>query len=152
MEELPPKKVMGLVSGYLDERFGLGPEAFEGYGMYMASKGRVYLGPKALIERPKIVTLGLLIARVGGTVKPTTNLLQLFGKRVTKNRLVLSREQARSFARGEDVRLEAGDEEGCAEGYVLIAYGGTPMGCGFLKGGVVKNMLPKAKRLELKYL
>ncbi len=150
--ELPPKKVMALVSAYLEERFGLGPDAFEGYGMYLASKGRVYLGPKTAIDKPKVVTLGLLIARVGGTVKPSTNLLQLYGRRITRNLIGLDKDQAAAFARGEDVRLQEGQDPDCSEGYVLMSYSGTPMGCGFLKAGMVKNLLPKAKRLELKHL
>ncbi len=152
IDNMPPKKVLSMVSGYLEERFGLAPSGFEGYGMYLASKGRVYLGPKRAIDKPRIVTLGLLIARVSRSVKPSTNLFQLFGRQISRNRIELDREQALSFAKGEDVRVSEGQAASCTDGYVLLGYEGFPLGCGFLQVGAVKNLVPKAKRLELKYL
>ncbi|MEW6748904.1 MAG: hypothetical protein AB1295_04320 [Candidatus Micrarchaeota archaeon] len=163
-KELPPDKLKDAVLEYLEERFGLGPEVFKDFGFYLASKGRVYLGPRRAIDRPKVVTVGLLIARAGDSIKPTTNLLQAFGRQVKKNEIRLSREQTLSYVRGEDIRM-AGPGSSASpqtvsglgspvsgDGYVLLTYEGYPLGCGLLKAGTIKNMLPKAKRLELKYL
>src|SRR5512143_126318 len=152
IDNMPPKKVLGMVGSYLEERFGIGHEDLGGFGLYMASKGRVYLGPEKAIDRPRVVTLGLLIARVSRSVKPSTNLFQLFGRGIRKNFMELDRAQTVAFARGEDVRVESGQSSSCTEGYVLLRYKGFPLGCGFLQGAVVKNLVPKAKRLELKYL
>jgi len=147
--DLPPDKLKDAVLEYLDERFGLGPELFSDFGFYLASKGRVYLGPKQSIPKPRIVTIGLLVARVSDAIKPTTNLLQAFGRHVKKNSIPLTKEQTVSYARGEDIRPESGD---VTDGYVLLTSDGHPLGCGLLKDGTIKNMLPKAKRTELKYL
>ena len=152
IDNLPPQKVLGMVTSYLDERFGIGKEGLEGFGLYLASKGRVYLGPKRAIDKPRIVTLGLLIARVSRSVKPSTNLFQLFGRRISRNYIELDRPQTVAFARGEDVRVAEAQAASCTEGYVLLRYKGFPLGCGFLQGGAVKNLVPKAKRLELRYL
>ncbi|MFN7990714.1 MAG: hypothetical protein U0R44_01005 [Candidatus Micrarchaeia archaeon] len=152
IDQLPPKKVLAMVSGYFEERFGLSPDVFSGHSLYLSSKGRVYLGPKSAIDKPKIVTLGLLAARVGNSVKPTTNILQLFGRKVTKSIIELTREQTISFARGEDLALRPEQADSCPAGYVLLRHAGYPLGCGQLQGRFIKTMLPKAKRLEIKIL
>lgn len=152
IDQMPPKKILAIVTEYLETRFGLGAEDLSGYSFYLSSKGRVYLGPKAAIDKPKIVTIGLLAARVSNAVKPSTNLLQVFGRRIQKNFIQLSRAQAVSYARGEDLALSPGQADACTQGYVLLKYGEYPLGCGQLQGRFIKTMLPKAKRLELKFL
>ncbi len=147
-----PKELQSIVLNYLHERFGLHHSKFENFGFYMASKGRLYLGPKKLPVGPEIVSVGLLIGRLHQAVKPSTNLLQLFGSQVSKNFVEFQKEQVISYAKGEDVRLIEGQMTNSSPGYVLLKYGKTSLGCGLLQVGVVKNMLPKAKRLELKYL
>ena len=41
------------VLNYLKERFGIQRQLFDGFSFYSASKGRIYIGPKKLIEKPK---------------------------------------------------------------------------------------------------
>jgi len=151
-ETRSPKDLQRMVLDYLDERFGLEEKLFEKLGLYLASKGRVYLGPKSAIAKPRVVTLGLLIARISGAVKPSTNLLQVFGKKVTKNFIELTKEQTIVFANGSDVNVEQNQLADASEGYVLLRYHEAQLGCGLLKGKSIKNMLPKAKRLEIKYI
>lgn len=135
------------VLAYLEQRFGLEPGLFADYGLYAASKGRIYLGPKKLVNHPRIATAGLLIGRGGKGIKPSTNLLQLFGRHVKRNFLDLEKENARAFMAGADV--SAGEAGSATDGYVLVRYLGFPLGCGLLQKGQVKNMLPKAKRLAV---
>jgi NOL1/NOP2/fmu family ribosome biogenesis protein len=155
-DEPPPSS--GEVLAYLEERFGLDRALFEGYGLYATSKGRIYLGPKRLANHPRIATVGLLIARSHGAIKPSTNLLQLFGKQVKRNYVDLTKENAAAFIGGSDVRLGDGETSGAltSDGYVLVRYLGFSLGCGMLQrgpqGATVKNMLPKAKRLKVAYL
>lgn len=149
IDSINPKDARRLVLGYLEERFGLEAALFDGFGLYLASKGRVYLGPSSIPGNLKIITLGILIARLSGTVKPSTNLLQAFGRHVKRNAVRLSRGQAIEYAKGADVRVDGGE---ATDGYVLLTYEGVPLGCGQLTGGVVKNLLPKAKRLSLKHI
>jgi hypothetical protein len=132
---------------YFRERFGISESCFDDYGLYMGSRGRVYLGPKNLIDKPPIVAPGVLVARVSEAIKPTSNFLQMFGRRATSNIVEISREQAIAYARGDDLDAEPGDD-----GYVIVSYGGQPLGCGMRKGTSIKNLLPKSKRQELKYL
>lgn len=140
------------VLAYLELRFGLGRALFDDYGLYAASKGRIYLGPKKLVNHPRIATAGLLIGRASKTIKPSTNLLQLFGRHVKKNLIALGKEDAKAFMAGSDVGVAGGGQEGATDGYVLVKYLGFPLGCGLLQKGRVKNLLPKAKRLAVAYL
>jgi NOL1/NOP2/fmu family ribosome biogenesis protein len=140
------------VLAYLEQRFGLERSLFADYGLYAASKGRLYLGPKRLVNHPRIATAGLLIGRSGNAIKPSTNLLQLFGRHVKKNIVALEKDNARGFMAGEDVKTSGSEARGATDGYVLVKYLDFPLGCGFLQDGRVKNMLPKAKRLAVDYL
>jgi NOL1/NOP2/fmu family ribosome biogenesis protein len=161
-DEPPPSAAD--VLAYLEERFGLGRELFSDYGLYATSKGRIYLGPKRLVNHPRIATVGLLIARSHGAIKPSTNLLQLFGRLVKKNYVELVKENAAAFIGGADVRLSQGElggaggsgTETATDGYVLVRYLGFSLGCGMLHhgphGAEVRNMLPKAKRLTIRYM
>lgn len=137
------------VLGYLEERFGIGQQHFSGFGLYMGSKGRVFLGPKRIPGPATPVSVGILIARISGSVKPSTNLLQLFGRHATRNVMELSKDEAIRYLNGEDLRVS---EKKVTDGYVLLQYLEFPLGCGMLKKGVIKNMLPKAKRMQPKFL
>ncbi|MDD5172354.1 MAG: hypothetical protein PHF60_04950 [Candidatus ainarchaeum sp.] len=150
--EQPPQETKGMVLDYLEERFGLSPETFKGFGLYMASKGRIYLGPVRAIGSPRIVCLGITIARLSGTVKPSTNLIQLFGRQMSRNIIRLEKEEAMAYARGDDLRLAPERLDRITPGYVALNYLDVPLGCGMLKDGSIRNMLPKAKRLELKFI
>ncbi|NYZ74274.1 hypothetical protein H0O00_03965 [Candidatus Micrarchaeota archaeon] len=150
--DAPPQETRSMVLDYLEERFGLAPETFRGFGLYLASKGRVYLGPERAIGEPRVVSVGITIARLSGTVKPSTNLIQLFGRQMTRNVIPLEKEEAVSYAKGEDIRLPAERLSHVTEGYVSLGYADVPLGCGMLKDGSIRNMLPKAKRLGLKFI
>lgn len=140
------------VLNYFEERFGIQRQVFDGFSFYSASKGRVYIGPKNLIEKPKPVTGGILIARISLSIKPTTNFLQFFGKDVTKNMIKLNKEQTVRFTQGEDLHLSGSDIHDASNGYVLVAYLDFPIGCGLLKGNQVRNMIPRPKLLDLEFL
>lgn len=147
-----PAKVKGDVIHYLEARFGMPPSLVEGYSLYLGPKNRVYLGPSAVPPGLKIVSPGLLIARADSGIKPSTNLFQLFGAHVTRNILILSKGQAVAFVRGEDLSLKGKENETVSDGYVLARYIDYNLGCGLLKNGMLKNTVPKAKRLELKLM
>ncbi len=132
---------------YFRERFGIPEETFDEYGVYLGQKGRVYLGPKNLIQKPDISSIGMLMARVDKSVKPTTNFLQLFGGRADRNAIDLSKERAIAYIRGDDLEADEG-----SDGYVILRYNGSVLGCGFLKGKAIQNMLPKAKRQNVKFI
>ena len=87
---------------YLEERFGISRSAFQNFEFYAASRGRIFLGPKKMIPSPEPVSVGILAARTGNAIKPTTNLLQLFGRHADKNIINLDPENLRKYANGHD--------------------------------------------------
>jgi NOL1/NOP2/fmu family ribosome biogenesis protein len=136
---------------YLETRFGIGKEVFDGYRLYLGSKNQIYLGPKCAVDKLKIACIGISIARMDSTIKPTTNFFQIFGELATKNALDLTSEQAVEYVKGNDLTVRT-TATNVSDGYVLLMYKGNSLGCGLLKSGIIKNMLPKAKRMKLSYI
>ncbi|MBN1170257.1 hypothetical protein JXA56_04485 [Candidatus Micrarchaeota archaeon] len=136
-----------MILEYFEDRFGIPKAHFSEYQLYQGHKGKYYLGPKT-IDRPQVISPGLLIARAEKQVKPTSNFLQLFGHLATKNILELSKPDAKRYIEGYDLRIEANADPG----YVIVSYSGNFLGCAFLKDGLMTNNLPKAKRQQVKYL
>lgn len=139
------------ILAYLEERFGLPPACFASFQLYEGPGGRIFLGPRRLPPLPTVVT-GFLIARLGSSIKPATNLLQLFGKQVTRNTVMLTRDQTLQYLQGEDVEVRPEQKHDVTDGYVLVKHGQYPLGCGLLKGSRLKNMMPRAKRREVLFL
>ncbi|MBI4021390.1 MAG: hypothetical protein HY369_04040 [Candidatus Aenigmarchaeota archaeon] len=147
MTRAPTDGLKQAVLAYLEERFGLDPRLLTNLHWYAGAKGRVIVGPPALREA---VTIGMAVARVQGSVKPTTQALQLLAASVKKNVVDLDRDQAAAFVRGRDLSLDATPL--ATDGYVLVRYAGLPLGCAHLRGAQLRNMLPKARRLEVDFL
>jgi NOL1/NOP2/fmu family ribosome biogenesis protein len=137
---------------YLERRYGLMPELFADFEFYASANGRIILGPKQIGPFLSPDTAGLLIARMGNTVKPSTNLLQLVGGLILKNFVALERENAIRYIKGLDLEVTPTEIGETTEGYVLLKYITFPLGCGLLQGSHIKNMLPKAKRLDVRFL
>ena len=137
---------------YLEKRFGISPEWFADFEFFASANGRIILGPKEIDSCLSPDTAGLLITRLGNTVKPTTNLLQLFGTHVTSSFITLDREKAMHYIKGLDLEVTAAEIGETTEGYVLLKYLAFPLGCGLLQGSHIKNMLPKAKRIDVRFL
>ena len=139
-----------ILSG-LEERFGLGQSLFEHFLFFEATKGRVFITSKIPHEALGyyIQTLGQLFCRLDATVKPSTNMIQIFGKHATKNVLELEKTDAQKAITGFDLEIK---ESNCSDGYVILKYKNFFLGCGLLKNGQVKNMIPKAKRIRVDLL
>ena len=137
---------------YLEQRFGIPRSVFDGFEFFSSSRGRISIGPKTIISKPEPISVGMLAFRTRGALKPTTNLFLLFGRYAIRNVVKLGKSDASAYAQGNDIRLSGETTGDCTEGYVIVSYEGSPMGCGHLKDGLLTNLVPKAKRLRLKYL
>src|SRR3989338_4157460 len=108
------------ILGYLEERFGLDRGLFDGLEFFERSKGRIFAVNKdasKYLGLTKPVTAGLLFCRAHGSIKPTSNIIQIFGQKATKNVLGLDKELAKQFIQGFDLDVkEAGS---CTNGYVI---------------------------------
>ncbi len=141
-----------LVVNYLLERFDIQENIFDGYEFYSGGQGRIYLGPSSVSSISKIVTAGLSIARVSSSVKPTTNFFQSFGQHVKKNIVLPNKEKVLKYLKGEDFQLDETEMNGSTQGYVMIKYGDYFLGCGLFQNNWIKNVLPKEKRLDIKFI
>ncbi len=137
-----------MIFEYFLERFGIERSAFDGFGIYTGQKGKVYIGPKNLIPKPEIVSVGILIARTESSIKPSTNFVQIFGHLAKKSIIDVDEKGVKDYVDGLDLRTESE----LSDGYVIVRYNGFPLGCALKKGDLIINNLPKAKRIKLKYI
>lgn len=149
----------------LEERFGFPKKIFQEY-KFLQSKDRIYIISKKLSSiglNP--ITQGYLFARINKTIKPSTDMIQVFGKYATKNIIELEREEAKKIIQGLDIELDFLSERKSAvskemiynrnsltDGYVILRYKNYDLGCGLLKEGRIKNQIPKGKRINVKFL
>ena len=94
------------ILNYCEERFGISRTIFNNYNWYIGSKNRIYIGPEE-IKRLRPESIGLCIFRLDKTPKPTTNFIQLFGTRITKNFIILNKKDTLDFCNGSDLEIEA---------------------------------------------
>ncbi len=137
---------------FLEKRFGMESSAFDGLELMENGKGRVFVmnRPAAVFALGNnVMSASLPFMRLGGSPKPTSVMLQAFGHLARGNCIELDARKAKEFMEGFDVSVEG---HGCSDGYVILRYEGRPLGCGLLKGNEVKNMLPKAKRMQVDFL
>ncbi len=149
MIHICPEESKREVLQYLKYRFGLIPGLFNQNNFYSASNGRIFVGPKNLIVKHHIETIGVLIARIQKSVKPSSDLFQLYGTHVTKSIVDLNSEQVTRYCNGFDIdRLELPTDE-IIPGFVMVRYDTIPIGCGLLRETLLENQIPKECRLRL---
>jgi len=137
-----------LILEYCKVRFGIKNEILSIYDWYVGSKNRIYVATTKEIDRIKSESIGLCIFRLDKTPKPTTNFIQLFGKRITKNFIILNKKDTLDFCNGSDLEIETDIEPG----FVSIKYENISLGCGHWNGEILKNQIPKSKFCKINFL
>ena len=136
-----------LILDYCYERFGIMEHIFDNYNWYIGSKNRIYIGPEE-IERLIPESIGLCIFRLDKTPKPTTNFIQLFGREITKNIIILDRNQTSDLCTGADLEIVSNINPG----FVSIMYKNISLGCGHWNGKTLKNQIPKSRFCKINFL
>lgn len=85
----------------------------------------------------------LLRAQARG-LKPTSFGLMLLGDRIRKRRVELTREELLALLHGRPLV-----REGVPPGYVALCLAGEVLGCGHVKGGVLRGQIPRGRKQEL---
>jgi len=141
-------------AGFLEERFGIEKSAFSGFSFHETTD-KIYVMsgdiPKNDLNNLRIVQTGIVAGRIfdkGDKFKPTTNLLQIFGKFATKSIVELSEKEKEDFVRGLDIENKI--VGGIENGYVIVKFGKDVLGCGIYVSGQIKNQIPKSRRLALR--
>ena len=136
------------ITGQLLDRFGIPKDTFNEYH-FIENEEKIWICSKeiASIDFKNLRTegIGLLFARKGIILKPTTNMIQLFGKCATKNVIELNETQKSMFLRGLDIlNLDANADTG----YVIVKHKNDFLGCSLLKENNLKNQIPKQRRIR----
>jgi len=134
---------------YFRERLGIADDTFAAWEFYAGPNGRILLGPRTDLDLGMVDTAGILVARISRTVKPGTNLFQMFGHLVTRSIVRVTRENAEAYCLGKDFDVSAGEIGDSVRGFVMVAFDNLPLGCGLLKDGRIENQLPKPNRMKL---
>lgn len=145
-------EIIHRVKEYYEIRFGIYTDIFDPYVFYTGPHGRIFMGPETSFPLDSIDTLGILVARIQRTVKPTTNFFQLFGKLVSKNNVDLNKDQTIKYCSGEDMILTLVEIGGATRGFVMVSYDKMPLGCALLIENKLLNQLPNQNRIKLQYL
>jgi len=95
----------------------------------------------AAASRLKIAHVGLrAFQRAGAFVKPTTRLIQNFGRFATRAKLQIDKAQLQALLRAEKIPVDMTLDNG----YVILAMGeGSVLGLGLCIHGMVSSQLPR---------
>jgi NOL1/NOP2/fmu family ribosome biogenesis protein len=139
------------VVDFWTDRYGLPPEAFEGYTFWEKGAGKVWAFAADLPAPADVEALGMTFLRTRQEHwKPTTDAVQRFGRGATRNVLVLEEGEAKTFLAGETRELDRWDGDW---GYVIAAHeiagAVEPIGVGLYLHGELRSQVPKGRRREL---
>ncbi len=126
---------------FFRKEFGIG---LEGYYITVGRK-RAYVSTAPPFG--KGVT-GIPLCRIGKGIKPTSYAIQVLGRMATRRVVPLSMDKAMEFIEGYDVSLQE-DVGKMGNGYVIVAFGSDVLGVGYLRDGMIENLLPKAMRRKI---
>jgi NOL1/NOP2/fmu family ribosome biogenesis protein len=140
--ELAEESERANLIGYLEERFGMGPEVFDDYLLFRRKKTWWMVRVSPFISNAatlKVSMVGLkAFTNVAKFVKPTTEMIQVFGSKASK--------ACFNISKGELDKLLAGDtliaETTLEDGYVILCYQENILGLGLLMKGSIYSQLP----------
>ncbi|MHA1208383.1 MAG: methyltransferase RsmF C-terminal domain-like protein [Candidatus Freyarchaeota archaeon] len=139
---MPQTDVTEEISKIVLEQFG----ARVGFRFKEMGKGKIYAYKecKVLEDKPIDAThYGVYFGRLEKDgLRLTIEGAQLIGETAKKNVIELDYDEAVKWMRGEDFQLESE-----YQGYVVLKWKNYFLGCGKLKNGVVKNFVPKDRRI-----
>jgi NOL1/NOP2/fmu family ribosome biogenesis protein len=128
---------------YLEDRFGIPEKFFDEYLLFKKKKSWWLLRRSSFLapaSQFKISIAGLrAFQKINRYVKPTTRLIQLFGRHATRATLDLNRSEFEGLEKRDPFPVEMDLENG----YVIISYEGHPLGLGLFIDGFVHPQIPR---------
>lgn len=139
------------VLDFFSENYGIDPAVFEDHTFWERGSGKLWAFRGDAPSPVPIEGLGMTLLRTRQEHwKPTTDAIQRFGTRATKNVLVLDADEAAAFVGGEDQAIERWDGEW---GYLIVAHelasAVEPIGVGLYLRGELRSQIPKGRRRDL---
>ena len=133
------------VIGYFDTRFGVPPSFFSAFS-FEERKGEIWATTAPC--SPDLATLrpsGLrIMRRMPHVFKPTSLFLRVLNTRITASRIEIERlDLLRQLLLGQT------SDTSLTDGFVAISFRGDLLGCGAVKNGKLRTLIPVQKRKEL---
>ncbi|MFZ7110120.1 MAG: hypothetical protein ACOWYE_00420 [Desulfatiglandales bacterium] len=127
---------------YLDDRFGISLGVFRGFLLLKKGSGWWILkdSPRlAAAAGYKVSSFGMrAFNRVGRFMKPTTRMIQLFGRNATKARLDVNKDELAQLVTGGSLLINLDIENG----YIILCNEGRVLGLGLYIDGGLRSQLP----------
>jgi NOL1/NOP2/fmu family ribosome biogenesis protein len=148
---VPGRPTRDAVLDWWDERFDIEPETFEEYTFWEKGNGKIWAFAGSVPEQVDVEAVGITFLHARQEHwKPTTDAVQRFGRRATRNVIELSPGEAAAFAAGHDQDLPRWDGDW---GYLIAAHEVAgerePIGVGLYLYGELRSRIPKGRREEL---
>ena len=144
------KNKITLLFEYCENRFGINKNIFSGYQLYEGSKNKIYLAKELVELKFNPESSGLCIFRLDKTPKPTTNFLQLFGSKISKNYLDIDYINLLEYCKGNDIKVDK-KLHNLEPGFIAIRFKNIVIGCAHWNEKSMKNQLPKSRRCKINY-
>lgn len=134
---------------YLEARFGIPETLFDDYVLFERKKNWWLLRNSPFLPKASQIKVSLVglkaFSPVGGFVKPSTRMIQVFGNWATRARCDIQDKDLQRLMAGDLLHTDLAVDNG----YVILSLKGQILGLGLLINGFVRSQIPKK---ELKFL
>jgi hypothetical protein len=128
---------------YLKTRFGIPVQTFDGYLLFKRKKSWWLIRDTPLVEQISHLKVSIIGMRafnqIQEFVKPTTKLIQVFGRLATKGVYSIDNVQLNLLLNGKTLPGLTDDEDG----YIILSFKNQPIGLGLLIKGTIRSQLPR---------
>ncbi len=128
---------------YLENRFGISREVFRDYVWFKRRTTWWMLRRSSFFPRAAILKISVAgfkaFTKVAGFVKPTTRMIQVFGKEARRARLSITEQELGRLVGNETLSVKADVEDG----YVILTHKEDILGLGLLLNGELRSQLPR---------
>lgn len=133
------------ILGYLARRFGIPAEMFQDYLFFRTRDTWRILRRSALlgrVARLRVEVVGIrAFHEIGPYLKPTTRMVQVFGRAARRSRIDLLPSDVEHLVQGGEIALKPSVEDG----YVILFLQGEPLGVGLAIRGGLRSQIPKSE-------
>jgi len=133
----------------MEGRFGISRAFFDEYLLFKRGKSWWLLRKSPCLDSAtglKVATVGLrAFQKIGGFLKPTTRMIQIFGRMATRATFEIDEKELSRLIAGEAVPTNLNLENG----YLILSLKNHVIGLGLLINGEVRSQIP---RKELRFL
>ncbi len=129
----------------MKERFGIPEMVFDDYLFLRRKNTWRILRMSAHLAKAghlKVEAAGIKgFHLIGEFIKPSTRVIQMFGRHAVKARIELSGEELCRLARGNEISADPD----MGNGYVILCLRGHPLGLGLIIRGMLRVQIPKGE-------